>query len=249
MALLREHYPRGGINAVLEHLPHRTRSAIYQHARELGLRSPTAPAVRESWPTSEAIDRAIQRAHQQPMQRGDVVSLAERVGRPVWWVSRRARDMGLTTPRFRELPWTPAERDVLRETLHLAPAAVQRALKRAGYRRTETAIAVQRKRMGLRSDTTGNTYSCAQAAHLLGMDPGTLLRDIHRGDVQAKPHPDYATRRDGAPAQYLITTNSLRAYIVAHPLRLDLRKLPAGHTPWFIDLIAGTAGQPRDERA
>lgn len=241
IATLREHYPAGGINAVLEHLPQRSRSAIYCHANALGLHCAGRPQVRQHWPQDTATDDAIRTAHQRPTKRGDIVRLAARLGRPVWWVSRRARDMGLTTPRFREPAWTPAEIAILHANTHLAPAAVQRAMRRQGYRRTATAIAVQRKRCGIKR-TQADAYSCRQAALMLGMDNTTLLREIRMGYLRAEPNRDYQTRTDGAVTQYVVTERNLREYIISHPVRLNLRKLPAGHVPWFIDLLAGRAG-------
>ncbi|MEO7065358.1 MAG: hypothetical protein ABI114_00455 [Rhodanobacter sp.] len=236
--VLRELYPTGGINAVIEQLPRRSRAAIYNHARAAGLRCAGQPQVRASWPADPTIDEAIRVAHQCVMQRGAVVKLAARIGRPVWWTSRRARDLGLTTPRFRELTWCTAEIDVLKRTAHLAPQAVQRGLKYAGFRRTTTAISVQRKRQGI-TRQKGEDYSCRQAADMLGADAGTLMREIRMGYLQAKPHPDYKPRSDGQTTQYVITERDLRSYIVNHPVRLNLRKLPAGHVPWFIDLVSG----------
>lgn len=241
IATLRKHYPIGGINAVIEHLPHRSRAAIYCHAAALGLRCPGQPQVREHWPLDPAIDDAIRLTHQRPTQRGDIVRLAARVGRPLWWVSRRARDMGFTTPRFREANWSDAEIAILRANSHLAPAAVQRALRRQGFRRTTTAVAVMRKRLGIKR-TQADAYSCRQAAMMLGMDASTMLREIRTGYLRARPNTDYQTRSDGATAQYVITDRDLREYIISHPVRLNLRKLPAGHVPWFVDLLAGRAG-------
>lgn len=243
LAIVREHYPSGGIDAVLAQLPHRTRSAVYNKANTLGVRCAGRPMVRESWPLEPGMDEAIRAAHQRAMKKGDVKRLAKQLARPVWWVSRRARELGLTTPRFRELPWCAEEIAILRATSHLAPAAIKRALRYKGFRRTETAIAVQRKRNGI-TRTPGEDYSCRQAADLLGADPGLLMREIRMGYLRAKPHPDYQPRSDGQTTQWVITERDLREYAITHPVRLNLRKLPAGHVPWFIELIAGRAGFP-----
>jgi C-5 cytosine-specific DNA methylase len=162
--VLREAYPAGGINGVIALLPHRSRSAIYQHAHALGLRCASRPLVRESWTLQPGMDEAITTAHQRPMQRGDVVALAKRLARPVWWVSRRARDLGLTTPRFRELPWSREELALLRDTRNLRPEAVQRALHRRGFRRTTTAITVQRKRHQVQRDPRDDNYTAREVA-------------------------------------------------------------------------------------
>lgn len=237
---LREHYPTGAINGVIEQLPHRSRAAVYNYANKLGLRFAGMVSVRESWAHDTALDESIRIAHQRPMKRGDVERLAKRIGRPVWWTSRRARDLGLTTPRFRDPDWSAVELAILKRTAHLCPASVQKALKKESFQRTTTAIAVQRTRRGI-TRQPGDDYSCRQAAELLGADDTTLLREVRKGYLKAKPHPDHKARSDGRQTQYVITERDLREYIISHPVRLNLRKLPAGHVPWFIDLVAGRA--------
>jgi len=237
--VLRETYPAGGINGVIALLPHRSRSAIYQHANALGLRCASQPMVRESWPLQPGMDDAITAAHQRPMKRGDVVALAKRLARPVWWVSRRARELGLTTPRFRELPWCKQELALLRETRNLRPEAVQRALRRHGFRRTATAIAVQRKRQQVQRDPRDDNYTAREVAKLLGADDTTVTRWIRLGLLAAARDPTHKPTADGR-APYRITNKALRDFITTHPIHLDLRKLPAAHTPWFVDLLAGT---------
>jgi hypothetical protein len=237
--VLRDAYPGGGINGVIALLPHRSRSAIYQHANALGLRCASRPLVRESWTLEPGMDEAITAAHQRPMQRGDVVALAKRLARPVWWVSRRARDLGLTTPLFREPPWSKKELALLRETRNLRPEAVQRALRRHGFRRTATAIAVQRKRQQVQRDPRDDNYTAHEVAGLLGADPSTVARWIRMGLLAADHDPTHKPTPDGR-APYRVTNKALRDFIITHPIHLDLRKLPTAHTPWFVDLLAGS---------
>lgn len=238
LSIVRQHYPAGGINGVIELLPHRTRTSIYQRANALGLRCEGQPLVRQSWSLEPGMDDAIRHAHQRPMARGDVIALAKRLARPVWWVSRRARELNLTTPRFREPPWSEPEIALLRDTLTLTAAAAQAKFKRHGFRRTATAIAVQRKRQSLRKQA-GEDYNCASVAQLLGHDRCTVLRWIRMDLLSARPDPHYRVRDNGQNTQYRITARDLRNFIINHPVRVDLRKLPVGHTPWFIELLAG----------
>lgn len=236
--VLRDAYPAGGINAVILQLPHRSRTAIYQHAHALGLRCASQPLVRESWKLEPGMDDAIISAHQRPMQRGDVVALAARLQRPVWWVSRRARDLNLTTPRFREAPWSADEVKLLRETRNLKPASAQRLFKRAGYLRTATAIQVQRKRRDVHRDPSEN-HSSRDIARLIGHNESTVSRWIRMGMLTAKHDPQHKPSATGN-TPYMVTDKALRQFIIEHPIRIDLRKIPAGHTPWFVDLLAGT---------
>lgn len=236
--VLRDTYPAGGINAVIVQLPRRSRTAIYQHAHALGLRCEGQPLVRESWTLEPGMDEVITTAHQRPMQRGDVVALAKRLARPVWWVSRRARDLGLTTPRFREAPWSVAEVTLLRDTRNHTPASAQRVFKRAGYERTATAIQVQRKRREVHRDPSED-HTSRDVARLLGHDDSTVSRWIRMGLLTAKHDPRHKPSAAGN-APYVVTDKSLRQFIIQHPIRIDLRKIPAAHTPWFVDLLAGS---------
>jgi len=237
--VLRDAYPAGGINGVIALLPHRSRSAIYQHAHALGLRCASRPLVRESWTLQPGMDEAITTAHQRSMKKGDVVALAKRLARPVWWVSRRARDLGLTTPRFRELPWSREELALLRETRNLRPEAVQRALRRQGFIRTATAITVQRKRQSIQRDPHDDNYTAREVAQLLGADNTTVTRWIRLGLLAADRDPTHKPTSDGR-APYRVTNKALRDFLITHPIHLNLRKLPAAHTPWFVDLLAGS---------
>lgn len=238
LALIREHYPSGGLTVLESLLPGRSRSSIYQRAREMGAKSDKMVHVRQSWAHDPAIDESIRIAHQRPMKKGDVVALAKRVSRPVWWVSRRAREMGLTTPRFREPKWSPEEIELLRETREFKPEGAQRVFKRRGFNRTATAIQVQRKRNGILRDQ-GEDYTCHGIAAMIGHDPCTVLRWIRAGMLKAVPDTDCNARSDGRTTQYRVTERSLRDFILNHPIRLDLRKIPAAHTPWFIEMLTG----------
>lgn len=246
LQLIREHYPAGGIPALEPLLPGRTRSSIYQRANMLGLHCANQPPIRQSWPHDQRIDEEIRVAHQRPMKKGDVVRLAKRIGRPVWYVSRRAREMDLTTPRFREPPWSPAEIELLRETRELKPEPCSAVFKRRGFSRTATAIQVQRKRNGILREQ-GEDYTCTSAAAMLGHDPCTVLRWIRMGMLKAEPDKGCKARGDGRTTQYRVTERALRDFIVNHPIRVDLRKIPAAHTPWLIELLAGRAGSTINE--
>ena len=65
IAVVKEHYPAGGLLPCIERLPGRSAPAIYQQARVLGLLSPAAKKqefARRRWTTTEHIDAAICRA-------------------------------------------------------------------------------------------------------------------------------------------------------------------------------------------
>lgn len=241
LAAVRQHYPAGGIEAVEPHLPGRTRSAIYQQARLLKLRSPKwSKPVRESWPKDDRIDDEIRRLHTIPPKRGEIEALATKLGRPTWWVSRRARELGLVTPRFREEPWSPAELDLLEETADLSPTRVVKMFKKAGFSRSLNAIMVKRKRLSIKVQRSG--YSSRQIADLLGYDETTIARWIRMGRLRATSYGQ--DRRDGRQFSYDVSEKDLREFIIQNPTALELRRIPAAHQPWLIELLSGRGPTP-----
>lgn len=240
LAVLRQHYPIGGINVCQTYLPHRTRSSIYQHANALGLRAPGGKVeVRQSYPQDDAVDLAIRRAHQQPLLKGAVTDLAERVDRPTWWVSKRARELGLKTPRFREAPWSDAEQTMLHDTCHLSLGAARRRFIAAGFNRSETAIQVKRKRSSVNPQDNG-MYTGRGVGDALGVDIKTVTRWIGLGELKAKRRGTERTDEQGD--MWWIAERDIREFVIQHPLRVDLAKIPAAFRAWFIELLAGRAG-------
>lgn len=237
LTTIRRDYPAGGLAAVEPQLVGRTRSAIYQQARLMRLRSPRqGDSIRSHHPVTPEIDEAIRQLHTTTPKKGDVKRLAERLGRPVYWVSKRARELGLVTPRFREAPWSQAELDILDDTAELTPHAARLRLKRAGFERSVTAVVVKRKRVGLRVQPDGS-YSAREAAHLLGYEESVLARWIRLGRIKASTAG--ADRSDGRTTAWRITPRVLREFIVNNPMAVQLRRIPAAHQPWLIELLSG----------
>ncbi len=237
LAVIRREYPIGNISEIEARLPGRSRTAIYQQARIMGIKRPGgSETVRPSYPKSPEIDDAIRQLHATPPGKDQVTRLAQRLDRPVWWISRRARDLGLLTPRFREAPWSPAEIDILEDTIDLSPPAIRRRLARAGFTRSDAAIAVKRKRVGIfqsdRSDYTG-----AQAAELLGYDQSTVSRWIRQGILKASAAGQQ--REDGRITMWSVTPKNLRQFLIDNPMAFELRRIPAAHQPWLIELLSG----------
>ncbi len=234
--LLGEHYPKGGINACLAHLPGRSATAIYNHAALLGLQAPATQKHdfrRQRWTSSDHIDAAIRRVYQRTPAKGDIDALALAVGRPRWWVTKRASKLGLITPRFKEPDWTDAEREILHDNFHRAPRTIQRMLKRAGYVRTETAISVMGKRLGAtREDPLHVTAS--GLATLMGVDAKTVTGWIARGLLKARRRDTNRSAAQGGDHHW-IHLRDVRTFIVDNAAVVDIRKVDKF---WFIDLLA-----------
>jgi hypothetical protein len=235
---LRESYAAGGVEAALAALPGRSASSIYNHANKLKLVAPATAALqrpRERWTSNEQIDLVIRRAYAAPPTKGGVNRLATTVGRPRCWVSTRARQLGLVAPRFKELPWSSAELEIVREKSWLSLAALKRKLARAGFARTETAIKVKLKRIGAdRSDD--DRCSARQLAELLGVVCATVTGWIDKGWLTASRID--GDRTLGSGRNWSIHRRDVRRFIIDNTAAVDLRKVEKF---WFVELLSGPA--------
>jgi hypothetical protein len=229
--VLREHYPTGGVAACLPLLPRRSMGAIHQHAKVMDLNAPGNEFKRERWATSEAIDNVIRRYWLKPYK-GFRADCAHVVGRPGWWVSGRAAKLGLTAPRFKEPAWSEVELEIVGANAHRALSTIQRALARAGFTRTETAIAVKLKRMGPGSRIDLDHYTAHQLAKLMGVDGKTVTSWIARGLLKAGRRGTDRVAIQGGD-HYWIHRRDIRAFVKDNAATVDLRKVDRF---WFIDL-------------
>lgn len=228
LAILRAHYPTGGVNACLPLLPRRSPSSIYQRANFLKLRCVHAtPRSRARYPNEPHFDEQIRIAHQAEPTNAQIKALVDRIGRPRWWVNRRARELGLVTPRFAEQPWSEAELAIVDQTSQLRPQSTLRALRSAGFTRTETAVILKRKRLEIPMPKTPGVYQPATLAQMLGYDPKVATRWIRLGLLRA-------TERKGVTR---IREADIRNFLRENPMQVDLRKLPLRNRPWFYRLL------------
>lgn len=230
--ILKDYYPQGGPSLCLQHLPGRSLSAIYNHAGQMGLRMADAHGwvvERQAWESSAAIDAVIIRTFQTRPDKGAVQRLAQTVGRPRWWVSKRAAKLGLVAPRFKEPAWSEAEIDLVCERAHRPLSTIRKALSRAGFKRTETAIAVKLKRIG--ADRTDPVHLNAnQLAGVMGVDRKTVSGWIARGLLKA-------TRRAASDKDdfWAIHRKDIRRFVIDNVAVIDLRKVDKF---WFVDMMA-----------
>lgn len=230
---LREQYPRGGAEAVADLVPDRSISAIQQRARKIGVRAPN-PGRRQRWSNCPHIDQAIREAYQSRPTPNAVGRLAQRVVRPRWWVSKRAAELGLVVPRNPDPPWSRAEDEILERMAHKPLPTIRRAMARSGFRRTETAISIRRKRLHLSSKDPDH-YSATGLAAVLGVDRSTVINWIEGYGLPAKRRGTERTPQQGGD-MWWIHRRQARAWIRDNPYRVDLRKVE--RVP-FIELLAG----------
>lgn len=235
--VLRQHYVDGGVEECLERLPHRSIASIYGRARHLGLKTQVKFTERKQWPNSEHIDNAIREVYQSTPTKGGVLALAGRLMRPRWWVSKRARDLGLTVPRFKEPEWCAAEEELLAINAHKSLCRIAHIFRRNGYTRTAVAIGIRRKRLqlGPRLNPDPDRSPANHVAKLMGVDPKTVTRWIEMEGLPAKRAGTKRTPQQGGDMWH-INMKDLRAWVADHAVQVDLRKVDRF---WFIDLMMG----------
>lgn len=218
---LREAYPAGGLVACLPLLPGRSAKAIYAQASHLGLASPREGRPgRNRWPQCPRIDDAIRRAWPSCTERRAVLRLAQAIGRPSWWVTKRARAMGLLVARHSPAAWSEAEMALLRQHGGKGLEAVHDRFRRAGFSRSITAIAVKLKREGIRRERTADgLLSVAAIMEIMGVDRTTVLRWIERGWLKARKS------GKGETSSWCISPRELRQFAQDHVGVWDIRKV------------------------
>jgi hypothetical protein len=238
LKVLDEAYPRGGLEACMPALPGRSASSIYQRAQARGLVSPRGAASppRNRWTTSDAIDGVIRRAYQRAPTRGDVARLAKTLGRPSWWVSKRAAALGLVAPRFKALPWSAEEIEIATERAHKSPLVIRRALAARGHVRSETAVIVQLKRLGACTEDPDH-FTAGGLAKVMGVESKTVGLWIAKGLLKARRRGTDRVAAQGGD-QWWISRRQVRAFIVEHVGAVDIRKCDKH---WLVDLLARAA--------
>lgn len=236
--VLREHYPRGGIDACLPHLQ-RSRLAIY-HKAQIGLRLHAPGGKPDAYRThdsNEYIDAAIRDTYSKPTGRGEINALAVRLGRPRWWITKRASRLGFISPRFKEPEWSDDEIELLMRLGHRHPKIIQGHLKKAGYSRSETAITVKLKRQGgvRLARLTNGRYTATSLAQVMGVDNHCVLQWIEKQWLAARRRATARTEQQGGDP-WEITEPAVRRFVIENTHAVDIRKCDKF---WLVDLLAG----------
>lgn len=234
-AVIAQHYPEAGVARCVEMLPHRGIGACYAMARRLGLSAPPAAnrlagrRFAKKYPADDRIDLLIRDAYAAGIVRGKLKALALDVGRPRWWVQKRAVDLGCTIERVAPLPWCRTELALLEQHAACLPKIIARKLADHGFRRSPTAVVQQLKRRGIdRSDP--DSWSATDLAQLVGVNPKTVADWIDRRGLKAQKVSDAQRSR------FVITRRALRAWLRDHHGFVDLRRVDQ---PWLWGLMLG----------
>lgn len=240
--IVRTYYPDGGVEACSIRLPqhHSSRSSIYQRARQLGLKSNKLSGKRQSRDYGPEMDQRIREAW--PLldgkKKGAVNALADELGVPRWWLSSRARRLGLEVVQHKkEPPWTAAETALMHKVPLHDPDRAAEIFREHGFQRSSTAIVVKAKRLDLSRRATHPHLSGTQASKILGVDNKTLTQWCVRGDLKATRRKDKRLPQQGGSA-WDITRADLRQYVIDNLERIDVRKVDKFA---FVDLLTNGA--------
>lgn len=229
--IVRKNYPTGGVSKCAEQLPDRTVGSIGFKARTLKLKRP--PSKRRSpFPSSPHIDEVIRRYYQGTPRWGGLSKLAHQVGRPVPWVSSRARDLGVQIPRFDSRKWSQAEIDLLRKNAAKVPCVISRIFRKNGFHRSGNAILIKLRQF--RCDRTDDDmYSAKGLAELFGFSPPVVSGWIKKGwlkvHMRGTAHPHDV---------YVIHHKAVRRFVIENVGAIDIRR---ADKHWLVDLLAGNS--------
>jgi DNA-binding transcriptional ArsR family regulator len=233
IATLKRLWPN--LAALVEALPGRTTYGIYQKAAMVGLpkfgkRGGKRPPIE----TNDHIDAFIRRAYLEATSRGDIRRAALAIGRPRWWVSKRAMQLGVRLRRFSEPPWSDAEIEILHSHAHRSDGFIAAKLRNAGFERSPTAVRVKMNRIDADREDPSHRSACG-LAKLFGVDQRTVSRWIDRGLLRAKRKGTNRVDSQGGDIWW-IADKDVRAFVVQNVGIIDMRKADKF---WLVALLAG----------
>lgn len=190
---------------------------------EIGSASSDGPGSGKEVLETPSIDDLIRNTYSSNPNIAKISALAESIGKPRWWVSRRAGELGLTKPRLAAEPWSKAECAVVDRMGDAGINAIASGLRAAGFSRTMSSIAMELKRQA-RSRTPRDVWSARTLAEYMGVDSKTVAKWI---------------AVDALPAQqdhhsWKIQRADFKDWLAGHRTCFDLRKVDQ---EWFLELL------------
>lgn len=228
LKILTDHFEKEGAKFCQIRLPGRSVGAICQAAYKNGLKGGPSEyqALRANFRTPE-MDARIREEWESLSgnnSTGEVKALAEKLGVPRWWLSKRATKLGLAVPRMSKEPaWSAAELDLIKRVPLHDPGKCAVIFRDHGFHRTPTSIVVKSKRVGLSRRYT-DTLSATSAAKILGVDAKNFTHWIAKGLVKAtKRETNRLPQQGGHP--WSIDRKDFRQFIIDHLEQIDFRKV------------------------
>lgn len=244
--IIRRYYPAGGASACLAHLPaHRTSSGVYGQAKKLGLQAKAgdSPKVKIDRPP-DFDDRLRQEWPQlDGKNRGAVAALADRLGVPRWWITKRATRLGLTLPHKKEPPWTKSEEALMSKVPLHDPEKCAAIFRENGFNRSPTAIVVRAKRIGL-SRRFNVGLSARGAAKIIGIDDKGITACCISGELKATKRDDNRLPQQGG-SRWVIMPADLRQFVIDNLGRIDFRKVDKFELVRLLTTEGGDGGTIR----
>lgn len=242
--ILRDHYEGKGFAYCANLLPNRTKSSIYAQAHNLGLKRNGQPQ-RKSRSREEYAELDSRIAEMWPtlvIPKGDVSGVAElarQLGEPRWLISQRCNKLGLTRPRKKEPPWTPAEDELMKQVpLHDADKCSE-IFRAHSFNRTATAIRVRAKRLSLSCRQKG-AFSATAAAQLLGLDGKTVAIYCLNGTIKSSRRKTKRLPQQGGDP-HSIERADLREFVIDNLELIDFRKVDKFA---LVDLLVSVDAPP-----
>lgn len=212
---------------------------IRQKAWNLGLRRQADRANSTAHQWTEAEDLRIRKewgAVTSRRRAGHTVAwLSAQLGLSIKQVQGRAGFLGLRRQRVKEPPWCEAEIELLHATVHYSTKHQRTLFRRAGFKRTETALIVARGRYGIKVHESTDAYSAHGLAKLMGVTVRATTHWIARGWLKAKPRSDARDPNHGGVGdRWIIFPKDVRLFIRDHIGHLDLGGMDKF---WLRDLL------------
>lgn len=241
LAAIRARYPSEGAERLASELG-RTVSAIRSSAERLGV--VIIRGDRHIYTAAE--DDAIRRAWAgiSLRKRGTITTaqLAKKLGLTVHQVRWRAAEIGAGRVAGPRQFWAKEEIDIIKNNVHISVSALRQRLAKAGYTRSENAIANLRYKCGSRVNYSGAAYSVNELTALIGMSSTSINLWIKRGWLKAE------ARNPDARDRMLIYPRDVRKFIRTYTAHITLS---FADKFWLVDLLSGDepeAGYLRQDR-
>lgn len=234
--ILERVYPEYGAKACIKAGIDRTPEAIRAKAREFDLRG-VGGNLAGQLPTTPEIDRIIRLEYGVGRDHSSAREIARRVRRPLGWVHRRARELGVSRTGIRTI-WGADEDAILTRMAGHSVNSAMEALQRAGYTRSWQAVARRMNLLQANGRNPDGMLTSQGIADCMGVGISTVLRWCNAGKIKSRT-------RDATGCR-LVNVADLRAFLIEHPSAWDHRLCDK---IWLIDILAGRVGDGRIQTA
>ena len=146
---------------------------------------------------------------------------------PRWHIRKVAAENGLSRPD-KVRPWAEKDEDFL--VKHYSTMCIATLCKR--LKRSRTAIALKKKRLGLAKN--GDGFTMHQITGITGADHHKIRKWIDKGWLKAKHKNTERTEAQGD--MWHVKSDDMRSFLIEHWEEIDIRRVDSYS---FIQLVAG----------